>query len=125
MENAKILATRLVYLAAIIPNVALTTIELYACVLMDSKENLMLNAFDILVIRTMTARQIKNVVQIKCVEIHVWSKVLVDQMHNVESQTKWLIVLAHLGITEIRNLNVNPVNITSRFFKINVISKKV
>jgi hypothetical protein len=112
MENAKILAMRQVYLAEIILNVVLTIIELYARVPMDSKENLMLSASDTLVIKMMTVKRTKNVVLIKCVEIHVWSKELVGRMHNVESQIKWLIVLVRLDIMEIHNSNVNPVSIT-------------
>jgi len=113
MVNAKILVTSWLreYRVETIQNVMSTIIELFVCVPTGSKENRILNVSDILVTRMMIVRRTRNVVPIKYAEIHVWSKVLVDQMHNVGLQIEWLIVRAHLGIMEILNSNASKVNI--------------
>jgi len=113
MVNAKILVTSFPqeYRVETIPNVMSTIIEPFVCVPTDSRENPILNVLDILVTRMMIVRQTKNVVLTKYVEIHVWSKVLVDQMHNVELQIEWLIVRVHLDIMEMLNSNASQVNI--------------
>jgi hypothetical protein len=113
MANAKILVTSYLreYRVEIIRNVMSMIIELFACVLMGSRENRILNVSGILVTRMTIVRQTRNVVQTKFVEIRVWSKVLADQMHNVELRIEWLIVRAHLGIMEMLNSNASQVNI--------------
>lgn len=99
-ENAKTLVTNLVHYAERILNVTLTITKLFVCALMGTKENQILNAQDILVIKMMIVRRIKSVVPTKFVEILVWNKELVDPMHNVELQIEWLIVPVLLGIME-------------------------
>lgn len=94
-----------------IPNVMSTIIEPFVSVPTGSKENPILSVLDILVTKMTIVKQTKNVVQTKYVETHVWSKVLVDQMHNVELRIEWLIVLVHLGIMEMPNSNASQVNI--------------
>jgi hypothetical protein len=113
MVNVKILVTSFPqeYRVETIPNVMSTIIEPFVCVPTDSRENPILDVLDILVTRMMIVRQTKNVVLTKYVEIHVWSKVLVDQMHNVELQIEWLIVRVHLDIMEMLNSNASQVNI--------------
>lgn len=90
-----------------IPNAMSTIIEPFVNVPTDSKENPILSVLDILVKKMTIVKQTKNVVQTKYVEIHVWSKVLVDQMHNAELQIEWLIVLVHLVIMEMPNSNAS------------------
>lgn len=102
-ENAKTLVTNLVHCVERILNVTLTITKLFVCALMDSKENQILNARDILVIKMTIVRRIRNVVSIKFVEILVWSKELVDPMHSAKSQIEWLIVPVLLGIMEMLN----------------------
>ena len=113
MVNVKILVPSCLqgYRVETIPNVMSTIIELFACVPTGSRENQILNVLDILVKKMTIVRQVKNVVPTKYVEIHVWSKVPVDQMHNVELQIEWLIARVHLGIMEMLNSNASQVNI--------------
>lgn len=113
MVNAKILVKSCLrgYHVETIRNVMSTIIELFACVPMGSRENLTLNASDILATRMKIVRQARNAVPTKYVEIHVWSKVPAGQMRNAELRIEWLIVHAHLGIMEMLNSNASQVNI--------------
>lgn len=110
-ENVKILAMHLMCLVVKTPNVTSPITELFACAQMDSKENQILNASDILVITMMIVRRIRSVVPKKYAKIHVWNKVLVDQMLNAGLQTEWLFVHVRLDIMEMLNLSANQVNI--------------